>query len=499
MNLNNKFVRNSKLKVIYQSNKKKNTKGKISEDNKQIIPIDIIDNNSKNKNRNYYRKLLSQNFDDSSIIKKLNNFKKETSNLDYLTTEYLEIKEKLIGKKDKLKDFEKLISQTEFFTIDNSNYENLKKKYNFSQEKENQNNNIKRINKTIENNKQNNESYELKNENIKLKQEINELKIKIETIKEEYFNEKTERKIQINNLKEKLKKFENERVNNNSIEKETIYILNNEKEKISLKLKDAFEENNQKNSIIKKLNDCIIEYNKTIIESKNELSQRDEQIEKLIKEKNKLIGEKDKLLNQIIQNQNDSINLNSHIQKLVKENEIKNNKITSLTSIIKNLQNEKQISELTNQKDSNKINSTILTFKQTQIELNNKILILTKNNNEKEKIIKNLNQNINFYKIKYQENQKKINTFIENLKDMKKYVIEFEKMIINNYNKQNNEILMSKKTITERTRDTKTQLNSQKLKLDNIDDDNNNDYNNYLLDSLRNMIVNIDTKLQDNV
>ena len=58
---------------------------------------------------------------------------------------------------------------------------------------------------------------------------------------------------------------------------------------------------------------------------------------------------------------------------------------------------------------------------------------------------------------------------------------------------------MSKKTITERTRDTKTQLNSQKLKLDNIDDDNNNDYNNYLLDSLRNMIVNIDTKLQDNI
>ena len=210
------------------------------------------------------------------------------------------------------------------------------------------------------------------------------------------------------------------------------------------------------------------------------------------------MNEKDKLLNQIIQNQNDSLNLNSHIQKLVKENEIKNNKITSLTSIIKNLQNEKQISELTNQKDSKKINSTILTFKQNQIELNNKILLLTKNNNEKEKIINNLNQNINFYKIKYQENQKKINTFIENLKDMKKYVIEVEKMIIDN-NKQNNQILMSKKTITERTRDTKTQLNSQKLKIDNIEDDNNSDYNNYLLDSLRNMIVNIDTKLQDNI
>ena len=56
-------------------------------------------------------------------------------------------------------------------------------------------------------------------------------------------------------------------------------MLNNQNEKISLKLKDISEENNQKNSMIKKLNDCIIEYNKTIIESKNELGNRDEQIE----------------------------------------------------------------------------------------------------------------------------------------------------------------------------------------------------------------------------
>jgi hypothetical protein len=76
MNLNNRFIRNNKLKVIYQSDKKKNSKVKISEDNKEKIPIDLIDNNfsrnniyQSNKNRNYYRKLLSQNFDETSIIK----------------------------------------------------------------------------------------------------------------------------------------------------------------------------------------------------------------------------------------------------------------------------------------------------------------------------------------------------------------------------------------------------------------------------------------------
>ena len=42
---------------------------------------------------------------------------------------------------------------------------------------------------------------------------------------------------------------------------------------------------------------------------------------------------------------------------------MKNNKINSLSSMLKNMQNEKQISEMTNQNDSKKINNMILIFK----------------------------------------------------------------------------------------------------------------------------------------
>ena len=60
--------------------------------------------------------------------------------------------------------------------------------------------------------------------------------------------------------------------------------------------------------------------------------------------------------------------------------------------------------------------------------------------------------------------------------------------------KVNNESLKDKKNaITERIKTTSLEKNSNQY--------NNNkcEYNNYLLDSLRNMIVNIDTKLKDNI
>ena len=75
---------------------------------------------------------------------------------------------------------------------------------------------------------------------------------------------------------------------------------------------------------------------------------------------------------------------------------------------------------------------------------------------------------------------------------MKKYVNEVEKMISNK--KVNNESLKDKKNaITERIKTTSLEKNTNQY--------NNNkcEYNNYLLDSLRNMIVNIDTKLKDNI
>ena len=186
MNLKNKN-KNDNMKSVNQLNKRKFTKGKIEENNKQTLINDIYEINlrknllNKNKNRNhYYRKLLSQNLETASIIKKFNDFKNNGLNNDYLTTEYLEIKDKLNEEKDKLNDYEKLISNTDFLTVDNKNYD-FYSKLNLKEEIEN------RKNKTIDiSNSNNYELVELRNENKILKENINELRIQIEKIKNEY-------------------------------------------------------------------------------------------------------------------------------------------------------------------------------------------------------------------------------------------------------------------------------------------------------------------------
>ena len=468
----NKTSRNNKFKYISLSNKRRFTKVKIEENCKQNqrnnikSSISLKKSFNKNKNQNnYYRRLLSENFGNISIMKKIKDSKDE-SNYNCLTTEYLEINNKLIDEGDKLDDYERLIFGLDYKTVEHNNISNSKK----NNLKEKKDINHKENNKIGDNNdKSINEILFLKKENEKLKKILNEMKNNIEKIK-------------------------NEQLKSNSMEKEKILQLNNENEKISLKLKNIFEENNQKNNIIQKLNNCILEYNKTIIESKNELSQRDAQIEKLIKEKNDLIHENDKLLNQIIQNKNESINLNTQIQKLFNESEIKNNHITSLTSLLQNIQSEKQIFQLINQKDSKTITSIILTYKQRQLELNNHLLILSKYNSEKDKIINNLNQNIIFYKTKCQENQQKIQTFIENLKDLKKYVNEVENMLLS---KKLNELNLNTKNDITKKMEHKG-FNVQHLNNDNFEK-KYIDYNNDLLNSLRNMILNIDTKIKDNI
>jgi hypothetical protein len=468
----NKTSRNNKFKYISLSNKRRFTKVKIEENCKQNqrnnikSSISLKKSFNKNKNQNnYYRRLLSENFGNISIMKKIKDSKDE-SNYNCLTTEYLEINNKLIDEGDKLDDYERLIFGLDYKTVEHNNISNSKK----NNLKEKKDINHKENNKIGDNNdKSINEILFLKKENEKLKKILNEMKNNFEKIK-------------------------NEQLKSNSMEKEKILQLNNENEKISLKLKNIFEENNQKNNIIQKLNNCILEYNKTIIESKNELSQRDAQIEKLIKEKNDLIHENDKLLNQIIQNKNESINLNTQIKKLFNESEIKNNHITSLTSLLQNIQSEKQIFQLINQKDSKTITSIILTYKQRQLELNNHLLILSKYNSEKDKIINNLNQNIIFYKTKCQENQQKIQTFIENLKDLKKYVNEVENMLLS---KKLNELNLNTKNDITKKMEHKG-FNVQHLNNDNFEK-KYIDYNNDLLNSLRNMILNIDTKIKDNI
>ena len=158
------------------------------------------------------------------------------------------------------------------------------------------------------------------------------------------------------------------------------------------------------------------------------------------------------------------------------------------------MQNEKNLIKLSSQEDSNKINSLVNSYKQHQLETNNQILLLTKNNSEKDKIINNLNQNIIFYKTKCQENQQKIQTFIENLKDLKKYVNEVENMLLS---KKLNELNLNIKNDITKKMEHKG-FNVQHLNNDNFEK-KYIDYNNDLLNSLRNMILNIDTKIKDNI
>ena len=338
------------------------------------------------------------------------------------------------------------INENEKIIVNNNNIKNI------NYQKENDILTLSEITSTITRdlNDSNDEISKLKKENFKLKQNINELNDKF-----------------------------------NSIDFESILTFNNEKEKINNKLIEFSKENNQKNSIIKKLNDCIIEYNKTIIESKNEIFERDEQIEQLIKEKNELIEKNNILLNKLIQNTKDSEILNKKMKELINENERKNNEINSLSMIISNLQNENNLIQLNKKQENDKINNILFSYKQHQIEANKQILMLTKNNTEKDQIINNLNQNIIFYKSKVQENQKKISNFFNILTEIKKYVFEVEKMISNkDLNLYNNE---RKNNINE-------DLSHQQI--NNIDI-NTNEYSNYLLNSLKNMIGKIDSKLND--
>ena len=153
--------------------------------------------------------------------------------------------------------------------------------------------------------------------------------------------------------------------------------------------------------------------------------------------------------------------------------------------IISNLQNENNLIQLNKKQENDKINNILFSYKQHQIEANKQILMLTKNNTEKDQIINNLNQNIIFYKSKVQENQKKISNFFNILTEIKKYVFEVEKMISNkDLNLYNNE---RKNNINE-------DLSHQQI--NNIDI-NTNEYSNYLLNSLKNMIGKIDSKLND--
>ena len=94
------------------------------------------------------------------------------------------------------------------------------------------------------------------------------------------------------------------------------------------------------------------------------------------------------------------------------------------------------------------------------------------------------------YKSKLQENQKKISNFYKILIEMKKYVFEVEKMISNTKEKK---LHMFKIPISEMKKNRNEDINNRKI--DNLDI-NTSEYTYYLLNSLKNMILNIDSKIK---
>jgi hypothetical protein len=158
--------------------------------------------------------------------------------------------------------------------------------------------------------------------------------------------------------------------------------------------------------------------------------------------------------------------------------------------LVTNLENDKNMIQMSNKQENEKINSIILSLKKNQLELNNQILLLTKNNSDKDKIINNLNQNLLFFKGKAQDNQNKIANFFNIIIEMKKYVFEVEKMI------NNSKELQKDNKLFENTKNEYDNLSYEEI--NNIEV-SNNEYSNYLLNSLKNMIVKIDSKLNDNI
>ena len=454
-----------------------------------------------------------------SVLKKYKELERKYSNLN---NDYMEIQNELKEKNRLMSDFQKLTEngKIKFKQINNQNNEFRK----IIQAYEKTNTNLKELNKLNndkikEFEKQNYElnnklkSFDnLKNECEKLKNDINSLNKQIKLLSQQlkdkeqnYLIEIKEKENKIKILIEKNNNDVNEKIIKISSLNEEIKKINLEKEILDKKFKEILEDNTQKNIIIKKLNDCILEYNQVIIQSQNELTDRDNSKENIEKEKEKLIkqiseitNEKSRLeeKNKIIIEENRIQNLiyEEKITEIIKENNDKNNEINKLNEIILDLQKDKN--DIKNATiNIEKSNIFLANLKEKQNELNVKVSSLTNIVCEKEKIIQKLkdkyDQKISIYKLKLSENKNRINNLMNNLIEMKSYVKELEQIFENRHIYP-----YSMKRYNSMEKINRSRFSSIELK-NNLNSSSDNDYNSQLIDSLKSMIVKIDNKLNE--
>ena len=485
--------------------------------------INKVKNSVLNNKINHcdFNKEKKDNFiqENISVLKKYKELERKYSNLN---NDYMEIQNELKEKNRLMSDFQKLTEngKIKFKQINNQNNEFRK----IIQAYEKTNTNLKELNKLNndkikEFEKQNYElnnklkSFDnLKNECEKLKNDINSLNKQIKLLSQQlkdkeqnYLIEIKEKENKIKILIEKNNNDVNEKIIKISSLNEEIKKINLEKEILDKKFKEILDDNTQKNIIIKKLNDCILEYNQVIIQSQNELTDRDNSKENIEKEKEKLIkqiseitNEKSRLeeKNKIIIEENRIQNLiyEEKITEIIKENNDKNNEINKLNEIILDLQKDKN--DIKNATiNIEKSNIFLANLKEKQNELNVKVSSLTNIVYEKEKIIQKLkdkyDQKISIYKLKLLENKNRINNLMNNLIEMKSYVKELEQIFENRHIYP-----YSMKRYNSMEKINRSRFSSIDLK-NNLNSSSDNDYNSQLIDSLKSMIVKIDNKLNE--
>ena len=486
------------------------------------------------------RKILKNDnlsVENSTVLRKYKELEKQFFNLN---KDYLEIQDDLREKNKLISDYQKLTEngKIKFKLLDDQN--NELKRIIHSYEKNN--NDLKELNnlkeakikelekKNLEiknefilfqkNNKQNNinneklnenfqkEKLNLKNEIISLKKQIKILSQQIKENEKKHLLEIKAKEEIIKNLNEKINKENNEQTLKITDLNNRIKNINNDREKLLKELKEITEENSQKNIIIKKLNNCILEYNQVIIQSKNELTDRDKSYENIEKEKDKLIlkltevtNEKSKLEEKhkifIEENRIQNTVYEEKISEIIKENNNKCDEINKLNEIIKTLKEDnKEIKSIP--LDLEKSNIYLSNIRERQNELNQKISSLNDIIYEKEAIIETLkdkyNQKVAYYKLKISENKNRINNLMNNLIELKYYVNELERLL---ENKHMNNTFSGKKV-----RRNSSMERIDKYKYNSIDFYNgscvdNEKYNSQLIDSLKSMIMKIDNKLNE--
>ena len=486
------------------------------------------------------RKILKNDnlsVENSTVLRKYKELEKQFFNLN---KDYLEIQDDLREKNKLISDYQKLTEngKIKFKLLDDQNNElkriihsyeknnkDLKELNNLKEEKikELEKKNLEIKNELLliqKNNKQNNinneklnenfqkEKLNLKNEIISLKKQIKILSQQIKENEKKHLLEIKAKEEIIKNLNEKINKENNEQTLKITDLNNRIKNINNDREKLLKELKEITEENSQKNIIIKKLNNCILEYNQVIIQSKNELTDRDKSYENIEKEKDKLIlkltevtNEKSKLEEKhkifIEENRIQNTVYEEKISEIIKENNNKCDEINKLNEIIKTLKEDnKEIKSIP--LDLEKSNIYLSNIRERQNELNQKISSLNDIIYEKEAIIETLkdkyNQKVAYYKLKISENKNRINNLMNNLIELKYYVNELERLL---ENKHMNNTFSGKKV-----RRNSSMERIDKYKYNSIDFYNgscvdNEKYNSQLIDSLKSMIMKIDNKLNE--